>query len=291
MDLIAIAQIIVSSEATLSFLRNKRLLKSNFVCCGQTCAINKIQTSDGESFRCRICRRKHSIRGDSIFAASKLQLVHLVILLYLFAQGCGVTMAHHFLPQVSQNSIVQWFSYFREVMSSYLLSNPVMLGNRVDAIVEMDETFFTGTRKYHRGALRKKSKTVFGIIDRKTQKCVIRLVPDKSHASLLPIIESCTVDAATVFTDEAPMYKCLSHLGFDHKSVCHKREFKTPDGVHTNTIEGLWSNLKSGFKKMHGTKDTCMALHIDEFVYRWNRKKEGDIFDLLIADIATQYPV
>ena len=31
--------------------------------------------------------------------------------------------------------------------------------------------------------------------------------------------------------------------------------------------------------------------HIDEYIYRYNRKEEGDLFYLLIADIARYHPV
>ena len=31
--------------------------------------------------------------------------------------------------------------------------------------------------------------------------------------------------------------------------------------------------------------------HIDEFIYRYNRKSEGDLFTLMLNDIATLYPV
>ena len=31
--------------------------------------------------------------------------------------------------------------------------------------------------------------------------------------------------------------------------------------------------------------------HVDEFIYRYNRKQEGSIYDFMLQDIAIFYPV
>ena len=31
--------------------------------------------------------------------------------------------------------------------------------------------------------------------------------------------------------------------------------------------------------------------HIDEYIYRYNRKKDGDLFNLMLNGIGTLYPV
>ena len=42
---------------------------------------------------------------------------------------------------------------------------------------------------------------------------------------------------------------------------------------------------------MHGSQGQMLDGHIDEYMYRYNRKYEGDIFNLMLQDIANMYPV
>ena len=46
--------------------------------------------------------------------------------------------------------------------------------------------------------------------------------------------------------------------------------------------------MKNHFKTMHGVTFDNLPLHLDEYIYRWNCKNEGDIFDLILNDIAEQ---
>ena len=88
------------------------------------------------------------------------------------------------------------------------------------------------------------------------------------------------------------MYTCLEQVGYEHYTVNHSTgEYVAPDGTHTNTIENLWANIKVHFKKMRGTKPQHIPLHLDEFMYRWNRKFDGDIYEIFLEDIARFYPV
>ena len=85
-------------------------------------------------------------------------------------------------------------------------------------------------------------------------------------------------------------YKCLGNLGYVHTSCNHSiGEYVAPGGTNTNAIENLWCNMKSKFKQMRGSCESQMPLHLDEFQYGWNRKSDGNIFDLFLEDIAKFY--
>ena len=68
----------------------------------------------------------------------------------------------------------------------------------------------------------------------------------------------------------------------------HKEHYVSVDGTHMNTIENFWTHMKNHFKTMHGVTSDNLPLHLDEYIYRWNCKNEGDIFDLILNDIAEQ---
>lgn len=294
MNLIQLMTIVANVDSTIQFLREKKLLSSNVHCCDELCKIVKDKGTDGQIFRCVRCRRKSSIRKGSFFSKSKLKLQHLLLLLYFFVTGSPVKDVSKFLASdVSREACLQWYIFLREICSSYLLhSDDVRLGSEPNSAVHIDECFMGGLRKYNRGAQRGTRNILFGLVDSVSKKCMVVLVPDRSHASLIPIIEKYVVPGATIHSDEAAVYKCLSRRGFVHKTVKHKDEFVTADGVHTNQIENLWSNLKSHNKQLRGSNVRHISLHVDEWVYKWNRKRDiGDIFDLFIADIGIFYKV
>ena len=83
----------------------------------------------------------------------------------------------------------------------------------------------------------------------------------------------------------------LSDMGFTHKVIIHKNEFVTHDGVHTNSIENVWSNLKAHLKSVHGSQGTMLDKHIDEYQYRYKRKFKGEMYDLMVQGIANYYGV
>ncbi len=73
-----------------------------------------------------------------------------------------------------------------EICTTYLCDNPSMLGN--GHVVEVNKTFLSHA-KYHLGVHRKETVTVFGMIETDTSQVVVEIVPNKSRAVLLPIIQ------------------------------------------------------------------------------------------------------
>ena len=47
--------------------------------------------------------------------------------------------------------------------------------------------------------------------------------------------------------------------------------------------------LKQNWKSIRGSQHAMLDGHLDEFVYRYNRKAEGPIFELLLSDISMFY--
>ena len=118
------------------------------------------------------------------------------------------------------------------------------------------------------------------------------MIPNKSHQSIIPIIEHHVQRGTHIHSDGANVYKCLTQRGYNHHFVVHRENYVDPvTGTHTNYIENLWSLLKLKIKAIRGNQMEMLDGHIDEFIYRFNRKTEGKIFDLLMADIARFHPI
>ena len=67
-------------------------------------------------------------------------------------------------------------------------------------------------------------------------------------------------------------------MNYTHKFCIHERQYVSRDGTHSNWIENFWSNLKIKLKSKRGSQGRMLDGHLDEYMYRYNRKEEGDIF-------------
>ena len=114
----------------------------------------------------------------------------------------------------------------------------------------------------------------------------------KDRINVIPIITRHIQPGATINTDGAAIYKVLDQMRYIHKTVIHDRHFVNPvDGTHTNWIEAFWYNFKYKLKNIRGSQGSMVDGHIDEFLYRYNRKYEGPIFQLLLHDISIFYRI
>ena len=119
---------------------------------------------------------------------------------------------------------------------------------------------------------------VFGMVEKKGPRCILRLVDTNSKEQLIPIITKYVEKDCKIHHDGLAKYTNLHHYGYEHEVVNHSEEFVTKDGIHTNKIEGVWGLIKQKISYMHGLPNyTSLAAHLDEFSYRSLYKFDGDI--------------
>ena len=88
------------------------------------------------------------------------------------------------------------------------------------------------------------------------------------------------------------MYQQLRYMNYTHRFCIHDQNYVDPvSGVHSNWIENFWSNIKIKLKSIRGSQGSMLDGHFDEYLYRYNRKNDGEMFDLILTDIAVFYPV
>ena len=81
-----------------------------------------------------------------------------------------------------------------------------------------------------------------------------------------------------MLTDSSWMYTPLAET-HKHHSVNHSGDEYVRDGfIHTQTIEGFWSQLKRGIIGIyHYVSPKHLQRYCDEFSYRYNSRKDGDV--------------
>jgi transposase-like protein len=89
---------------------------------------------------------------------------------------------------------------------------------------------------------------------------------------MVPFIKKHVPSDATIYTDEAPVYKKLKRT-YEHDSVKHAVGIYVEGQVHTNTIENFWSILKRGlYGVYHQVSDKHISRYLDEYAARFNNR-------------------
>jgi len=153
--------------------------------------------------------------------------------------------------------------------------------------VEIDETYIGGKKQGKRGRGSENKSVVLGIVERNGRARAI-VVPDVKAKTLIPHIEANVIKCADVYTDDLPSYQCLAKMGFKHQVVAHsKKVYVTGKDIHTNSVEGFWSQLK---RSIDGTYHHVTAKHLqeyaDEYSFRYNhRNDEQPMFITMINQV------
>lgn len=135
--------------------------------------------------------------------------------------------------------------------------------------------------KRGRGTLATEKPPIFGMIQRRGL-LVIRMLTDVQQKTIQPLIQATIQAGATIFTDEYNIYAKLEQWGFIHRTVNHSQgEFardEDNDGfheVHTNTMEGVWSLLRSWLRPHRGISQEKLPLYLGFFQFVHNTRKRG----------------
>ena len=123
------------------------------------------------------------------------------------------------------------------------------------------------------GAIARKGNVVCQIINR-----------DETNAHQQFVKKVLSRDVSLVSTDEARHYWSLNKLGYKHEMVHHTDHEYVRGRAHTQSIESFWSLLRRGIMgSYHKVSTKYLPLYPNEFTFRFNNRKNPDIFDRIIA--------
>ena len=225
----------------------------------------------GYIWRCsnRNCRKtKVGEVFGSWFDRSKLDIGTILLITYLWASG---NVENNFIREqlgLSNQTVVDWGSYCREVCFSLLDNTTYSQIGGEGVVVEIDESKF-GKRKFHRGK-RVDGVWVFGGCERgNSGNSFFEVVENRTQETLERLIVKYIRKGSIIYSDCWKGYQTskLEELGYSHGTVNHSNHFKDPHtGIHTNTIESTWHHLKH-FKHHRQSKEQKVG-YFSEFIFR-----------------------
>lgn len=260
----------------------------------RTCAkVTKHHRRTGrKQYACDYCGTLVAPLAGTIFEKSSTPLKSWLYAMYLMSQTrCGIS-AKQLERELGVTYKTAWrmFTQIRKLMDED--SGPLQ------GIVEVDETWHGGKVKFpgrpgHTGpvpgsrSLANKTPIV-GAVERKG-RVKAKVVSNVRKATLLPLISEHVMPQATVFTDEHSGYSDLPKRGYQHSRVNHSARIYVSGNVHTNTIEGFWSLLKTGIVGTHHAVGAAyLQSYVNEYAFRYNHRDDAKPMFQTLAERVTK---
>jgi transposase-like protein len=91
----------------------------------------------------------------------------------------------------------------------------------------------------------------------------------QASRDLLPQVVKYVLPESTIFTDEWPSYNALG-VHYRHHRIRHTEKVYVSGDVHTQTIEGFFSNLKRGIAgTYHSVSSRWLQSYLNEYTFRY----------------------
>jgi transposase len=164
---------------------------------------------------------------------------------------------------VNRNTAAYYFQRLRQLIYQAAEDESPLFGE-----IEVDESYFGGTRKEKRGRGAAGKVPVFGILKR-GGRVYTKIVPNVTSATLMPIMVQKIVPDSIVFTDSLGSYNVLDVSDFHHVRINHSKLFAEGRN-HINGIENFWNQAKRHLRKFNGIPREQFGLFLKECEWRFN---------------------
>ena len=169
------------------------------------------------------------------------------------------------LVGVNPKSSAYYFHRLRELIAYQIEAES---GEVFGGEIEVDESYFGGTRKGKRGRGAAGKIPVFGLLKR-GGKVYTKIIPDASSKTLIPIIERKVIPDSIVYSDCWRGYNVLDVSEFKHYRINHSKLFANKKN-HINGIENFWNQAKRHMRKFNGVPKAHFGLFLKECEWRFN---------------------
>ncbi len=170
--------------------------------------------------------------------------------------------------------------------------------DQLAGLVEIDETYVGGNAEGPRGRGAEKKSVVVIAAEEKGNgigRIRLRRIPDASGKSLLAFVQDVVKPGSTIRTDAWSGYSKLDTLNYNHDVVNLSRSEKMEHELlpHVHRVASLLKRWLLGTHQGSGN-DKHLDYYLDEFTFRFNRRKSrdrGKLFYRLVQQAVQVDPV
>ena len=177
---------------------------------------------------------------------------------------------------VNRKTAAYYYLRLREIIAYQLEQESLEV---FDGEIEVDESYFGGTRKGKRGRGAAGKIPVFGLLKR-GGRVYTKIIPDASSGTLMPIIERKVIPDSIVYSDCWRGYNVLDVSDFKHYRINHSKLFADKKN-HINGIENFWNQAKRHMRKFNGVPRENFGLFLKECEWRFNNPNPRDQIHML----------
>ena len=293
MNIINIFKQFPDQESCIKYLEQKRWNNKPVCPYCQSENTNPLKSENRFRHHCNGCRKSFSVTIGTIFEDSRLPLQKWFLAISLMLNAKKGISSRQLARDLELPVKTAW-SVNHRIRKAMKQDSSLLSG-----IVEMDETYVGG--KPRKEAKKKdkddddkgnprgrgtKKECVVGMIERNGKVRASNVNKDSLKAKDLKDLVRANVDLenTTLMTDEYRGYLTMKRI-INHLSINHSKEYARGI-IHTNTIESFWAILKRGIMgQFHKVSKKYLNAYVDEFCWRFNERKNPDVFDKLIGNM------
>lgn len=227
-------------------------------------------------YSCQFCGYQLHPLAGTIFHKSKTLLKDWFYAIFLFSNSKNGVSAKELQRQLAVTYKTAW--RMAKQIRKLMKQDEGQLGG-TGKTVEADETLIGGTvDRLGKGRHLENKTIVFGAVERKGE-VKATVITDVKSSTVMPVVRSMVKIGTDLITDELYGYRKAYQFGFKHSAINHRKKQYVRGNVHTNTIEGFWSQLKRSLNgTYHSVSPKYLQTYVDEFAYRYSKRTYSSLF-------------
>ena len=246
---------------------------------------------DYARYECAACEYQFTVTSGTIFHDSHLPLTKWFLSVLLLVEAKKGMSASQLKRTLGCAYKTAWYLFHRiRAAMKEAHERPMLSGT-----VEMDETYIGGMNRGKGKIARWDNKSVVvGIRQRGGDLRFFHASDVKSGTLAQYIRDNISEDVDVIVTDDYGSHPmALKKAGRkNHKIINHSKKVYVVGDVHTNTVESAFSLLKRGIiGSWHKVSAKHLAAYLDEMTFRFNRRKNHDLFVDTLRHMVTADPL